>query len=436
MWKFTKASGYGIRLDPDATTNPVTNGTDAANGFGSAAFSGLPSQERLYYRGLGKEANSTTDITVSTSFTAATLTRSRNNASAVLLRAEFRINTSTGETSNPTLAVTGDTAAVFVALEEFLPARTGTLAATEATTKDTFSSSGKVEVKGSAAATESATKDTLASTGKVIVKGSLAVTEAATADTFAATGQLSTGISGTLAATETGADTFSSTGKVLVKGSLAVTEVGADTFSSSGKVLVAGALSVTEVGTDTFASTGKVVVKGVLALTESGQDTIAATGKVLVQGALAGQEVGQDTFYATSSSERTGTLDATESGSDGFAADGTVTTPVVSGGGLGRVLPFSPRSGLVQEKAYKRSIAVAKRAIKAAQKDPLLARESEFKKLLSEAYRAFQELAKLQEVAVRNKLMAEYKRMREIEVELAMRAEEEEDMALLAASLW
>jgi hypothetical protein len=102
----------------DLSTAVAVNATDGANGFGSSPISGLPSKSRLYIRGLGKEANSTTQITPSTSFTAMTVARSRNNASAVLARGEFRINTSTGETSNPTLAVIGDTAAVFAALEE------------------------------------------------------------------------------------------------------------------------------------------------------------------------------------------------------------------------------------------------------------------------------------------------------------------------------
>lgn len=99
----------------------VTSEVNAANGFGSSAFSGLVSQQRLYYRGLGKEANSTTDITVSGSFTLISMTRSRNNAAAVIVRGEFRINTSTGETSNPTLAVSGDTAGLFFALDEVTP---------------------------------------------------------------------------------------------------------------------------------------------------------------------------------------------------------------------------------------------------------------------------------------------------------------------------
>ena len=111
-WEFTAAA------DLTNSASDVANATDASNGFGSVSHSGLSSLSRLYFRGLGKEANSTTQITVSTGFTAITAARSRNNAAAVLVRGEFRINTSTGETSNPTLAVTGDTAGIFLALEE------------------------------------------------------------------------------------------------------------------------------------------------------------------------------------------------------------------------------------------------------------------------------------------------------------------------------
>lgn len=121
FWKFTVAAGKVLELDTEPATNPIGNGVDASTGFGSVAFSGLTSLSRLYFRGLGKEANSTTAITVSASFTAITGNRSRNNASAILLRGEFRINTSTGETSNPTLAVTGDTAGLFAALIEADP---------------------------------------------------------------------------------------------------------------------------------------------------------------------------------------------------------------------------------------------------------------------------------------------------------------------------
>lgn len=117
-WEFSVAAGATLVASAAAITNEV----NGANDFGSVSHSGLASKERLYFRGLAKEANSTTQITVSTSFTAITAARSRNNTLAQIVRGEFRINTSTGETSNPTLAVVGDTAGVFVALEEQAPA--------------------------------------------------------------------------------------------------------------------------------------------------------------------------------------------------------------------------------------------------------------------------------------------------------------------------
>jgi hypothetical protein len=117
FWKFTVAAGKTLGYTT-GHVNPIKNEVTASNGFGSVAFSGLASASRLYFRALGKEANSTTDLTVSSNFTLITLTRSRNNAAAQLVRGEWRINTSTGETSNPTMAVSGDTAGIFVAFEE------------------------------------------------------------------------------------------------------------------------------------------------------------------------------------------------------------------------------------------------------------------------------------------------------------------------------
>lgn len=117
-WAFTIGAGKVLV----GAAPKVTSEVNGAVGYGSSAFSGLVSLARLYFRGLGKEINSTTDITPSTSFTAITLTRSRNNASAVIVRGEFRINTSTGETSNPTEADSGDTAGLFFALDERTPA--------------------------------------------------------------------------------------------------------------------------------------------------------------------------------------------------------------------------------------------------------------------------------------------------------------------------
>lgn len=119
FWKFTKAAGHAIRVSTAFTPNPIVSAINAANGFGSSAFSGGASSSRLYFRALAKEANSTTALTVSSGFTTITAQRSRNNAAAMCVRGEFRINTSTGETSNPTMAVVGDTAGLFLALEEY-----------------------------------------------------------------------------------------------------------------------------------------------------------------------------------------------------------------------------------------------------------------------------------------------------------------------------
>ncbi len=119
MHGFSKAAGTTIILATEPGTNPITSAVDASNDFGSSSFSGLPNAERLYFRALGKEANSVTDITPSAGFTVTGRTRSDNNALAVFTRGEWRINTSTGETSNPTLAVSGDTAGLFSAFVEY-----------------------------------------------------------------------------------------------------------------------------------------------------------------------------------------------------------------------------------------------------------------------------------------------------------------------------
>jgi hypothetical protein len=114
FWKFTKAAGTTISQATALITSEVT----AANDFGSSSFSGLSLVSHLYLRGLGKESNSTTALTPTTLFTEITGTRSRNNASAVIVRGEFKISVSVGETSNPTLAVSGDSAGLFLVLVE------------------------------------------------------------------------------------------------------------------------------------------------------------------------------------------------------------------------------------------------------------------------------------------------------------------------------
>lgn len=117
FWEFAVAAGNSLRL----VGSPVTNDTDGSNDYGSVSTSGLGSKEYLHFRGLGKEANSTTQITATASYTPITAARGSNNVNTVMVRGEWIISTTTGETSNPTLAVSGDTAGVFVTLEEYTP---------------------------------------------------------------------------------------------------------------------------------------------------------------------------------------------------------------------------------------------------------------------------------------------------------------------------
>lgn len=174
--------------------------------------------------------------------------------------------------------------------------------------------------------------------------------------TFSGTAQVTSvppPITGTLSATETGADTCVSTGDVIVQGSLAATESGSDTAALTGDVIIQGALSATEAGSDTAVITGDVIVQGTLAATESGSDTVVSTGKVIVQGNLSATETGSDTVVstgtitvqgnlsATESSSDTavilgdvivqGTLAATEIGSDTAAISGVIGTPAITG---------------------------------------------------------------------------------------------------------
>jgi hypothetical protein len=62
--------------------------------------------------------NSVTALTPTDGWSVITGQRSQNAASAVVVRGEFIIDTSEGAISDPTMAVTGDTASFMVALAE------------------------------------------------------------------------------------------------------------------------------------------------------------------------------------------------------------------------------------------------------------------------------------------------------------------------------
>lgn len=181
-----------------------------------------------------------------------------------------------------------------------------------------------VAVTGSMAATESGA-DTFAASGTVTdpaITGTFAATETG-ADTAAATGDVL--VQGSGAATETGADTAAATGTILVQGSLAATETGADTAAATGTVLVEGTGAATETGADTLAATGTVTdpaITGTFAATETGSDALAASGVVLVQGSGAFVESGADLAASTGTVLVQGSLAATETGTDTLLASG------------------------------------------------------------------------------------------------------------------
>lgn len=130
------------------------------------------------------------------------------------------------------------------------------------------------------------------------------------------------GVTGSLAATESGSDTASFSGAVEVSGSLAASETGSDTAAISGTVKVQGSLSATEAGSDAAAFSGTVTaaaITGTLAATETGSDTASLSGTVEVSGSLDATETGADVAAFAgfaSQAENTGTMAASESGAD------------------------------------------------------------------------------------------------------------------------
>lgn len=181
-------------------------------------------------------------------------------------------------------------------------------------------------ITGTLAATESGS-DTASIAGVVKVQGSLSVSETGN-DTSAIAGTVL--VAGSLAAAETGSDTVAIVGGSVATGSINATETGSDTASATGVVLVQGSLSVAETGSDTANVSGAVLVAGSLAASETGADAAAISGVALVQGAMSVSETGDDTFSATGSLSGgiNGGLNAQESGADTFAASGVV---VISG---------------------------------------------------------------------------------------------------------
>lgn len=278
--EYTVAAGK--MLQESGSTAPIDNALTGA-GFGSQTFSSLSSIERLYVRGGQKVSSSTTAITASANFTSWALAiRSRNNASAVILRAEERIVTgTTSGASNPTLAVSVITSATFVALEEVaipLPERTGSLVVT--LDDATVSAAGTVATTGALAQTlDSAT---LAATGTAAVTGSLAAI--LDDSTLEAAGTVADALPERLGALAVTLDdaTVSASGTVAIGASLATTLDNA-TAAGSGTVAIAGTAAAT-LDDAAAPSTGTVATAGAAATTLDNA-ALSAAGTIAITGA-------------------------------------------------------------------------------------------------------------------------------------------------------
>lgn len=319
-WVYTKASGFHIEKET-GTTNPVTSEVSAANGFGSSSFSSLASIERLYYRGAGKEVNSTTSLTVSTNFTQVTpLARSRNNAAAVVGRSEFRINTSTGETSNPTMAVAGDTAGLFVAL------------------KEVADGGGTSDISGTAALAFGGT-NTLLGSGALAGVAALAI---AGTNTLLGSGALA----GIGALVFGGIDTLSGSGALAGVGALVFS--GTNTLTSIG--VLAGAAALVFSGTNTLEGTGSLA--GSAALTVGGTNTLIGTGTLAGSADLAftgtNTLLGMGTLAGAAALIFAGTNALEGSGSLAGSSDLVFGNPVASSTEIQEVYFNGGTSGILQ----------------------------------------------------------------------------------------
>lgn len=126
VMSFTIGAGNVVSLAGTCKTL-ANDGADA----GSLTISGLSSAERLYIRGIATESNNATSLTASTNFTlmkesavpdGCANTTGGGEASDMGVCGEYRVNTSTGETSDPTLVDTSnDNASIFIALIESAP---------------------------------------------------------------------------------------------------------------------------------------------------------------------------------------------------------------------------------------------------------------------------------------------------------------------------
>jgi hypothetical protein len=274
-WEYTVGAAIAV------AGTPVGNGTTTANSYGSAVISGLASAQRLYFRALARESNfaDSTQITPSTGFNAITAIRSHNSAASMNLRGEWRINTSTGETSNPSIANNAqDSAAVFVALEEVSGGYT--IAA----------DAGSYAVTGTAASLEYG-REVAAVAGSYAITGQAATLRRALPITALAG---SYAITGTAASLEYGREVAAAAGSYAITGTAATLRRALPLTAVAGSYALTGQDASLEFGREVVATGGSYALNGQPALLEFGYEVAAAAGAYALTGADASLEFGRE----------------------------------------------------------------------------------------------------------------------------------------------
>lgn len=184
--------------------------------------------------------------------------------------------------------------------------------------------SGSSGVTGSLSASESGS-DSAEISGAVEAKASVSGSETAVDSTTAA-GTVS--VIGSMNFTESGADSAAFSGSVTypdINGNLSATESGADSASVTGVISVNASLSATESTVDDASVTGAIAATGTLSATESGGDTASITGNTdnAVHGSLSATETGTDSAGIAGNVAATGSLSAAESSSDNATISGS-----------------------------------------------------------------------------------------------------------------
>lgn len=262
MWEFT--TGAGIEV-----AGTVQTSGSNTNHPGSLAISGLTSGEYLYIRAVGKEVNSTNALTATTNYTTFDGTRSRNNSAAVLVRGEFRIETDTGDTSNPTMNVIADTVNIFLAVKESAAAG---ISGTASITLDgaTLSAAGTLALAGVASITLDGATTTAA--GAVALTGEATIT--LDGATLAAAGAVA--IDGEAVITLDGV-TLTAEGALGVSGLTGQASITLDnaTLSAAGVLTISGQASIT-LDDASLSAAGEVDLSGIAAIALDGVSLTSA----------------------------------------------------------------------------------------------------------------------------------------------------------------